>query len=209
MRFSSMTQQKTHYDFTPKGKFKGILMFGPPGSGKGTQSAVLGSRPDFVHVASGDIFRGLDPKSPAGQLFADFANKGLLVPDEATMQIWLNYVRGLVACNQYVPAKETLLIDGLPRTVQQVSMVAEYVEIQRVIVLEVPHVDILLKRLQRRASEGRIDDSKAEVLKKRFEVYEAQTLPVLEHYPESLIRRINADQPPLMVLADVIRGIYH
>ena len=69
-------------------RYRAILLFGYPGSGKGTQGEVLGRMPNLLHLAMGDIFRALDRQSDIGQEFLSYSNKGLLVPDELTVRVW-------------------------------------------------------------------------------------------------------------------------
>ena len=185
--------------------FRSVLIFGPPGAGKGTLGKFLSSAGNHFHLSSGDIFRGLSPESPAGQLYHAYAGKGLLLPDEVTIQIWHHYVHGLIATNRYFPAQQLLLLDGIPRTLRQVELLSQYVHIEKIIVLEVHQPDELIKRIQRRALlEKRTDDLDTQVLKTRMEVYQKDTLKVLKHYPEKLITRFNANQKPLEVLRDVL-----
>ncbi len=165
----------------------------------------LSSAGNHFHLSSGDIFRGLDPESPAGQLYHTYAGKGLLLPDEVTIQIWHHYVHGLIATNRYFPAQQLLLLDGIPRTIRQADLLEKYIEVERIIVLEVENTDELIKRIQRRALiEKRTDDLDTQVLKTRMEVYQKDTMKVLKHYPERLISRFRGDQKPLEVLRDVL-----
>ena len=78
-------------------RFRSILMFGGPGTGKGTQGIVVGSLPNLVHLAMGDIFRGLDKESDIGKEFLSYSTKGLLVPDELTIRVFRHHVDGMVA----------------------------------------------------------------------------------------------------------------
>lgn len=197
---------KTHFiapdSATP---FRAVLIFGPPGSGKGTLGKFLSSAGNHFHLSSGDIFRSLSPESPAGQLYNTYAGKGLLLPDEITIEIWRNFVDGLIATNRYFPASQLLLLDGIPRTIRQADLLLNHIKIEKIIVLKVSDTEELVKRIQRRALiEKRTDDLDADVLKTRMEVYEKDTTKVLHHYPANLIASFNANQKPLEVLRDVL-----
>lgn len=188
--------------------FRSVLIFGPPGSGKGTLGKFLSSAGNHFHLSSGDIFRGLDPESAAGKLFHNYASKGLLLPDEVTIQIWHHYVHGLIATNRYFPTQQLLLLDGVPRTLKQAKLLEKHIKVEGVIVLEVQDIEKLIKRLQRRAIiEKRHDDLDANVLRTRMEVYEHDTMKLLDHFPSSLISRFNAEQKPLEVLRDILVGL--
>ncbi len=187
------------------GPFRSILLFGPPGAGKGTLGKFLSSAGNHYHLSSGDIFRGLSPESEAGKIFHQYAGEGKLVPDEVTIQIWRHYVGGLIATNCYFPEKQFLLLDGIPRTKAQVELIDPQIELMQIISLEMPNAEGLLDRLRRRALiERRADDFDEGVLRSRMRVYEEETAKVINSYPKELVSRFNADQPPLDVLRDVL-----
>lgn len=189
-------------------KFRSILIFGAPGSGKGTMGRFLSAAGNHVHLSSGDIFRGLSPDSPAGQLFHSFASKGHLVPDQVTLQIWHNYVLGLIATNRYFPSQQFLLLDGIPRTLEQAVLLEQYIEPLHIIVLKIDDKQKLVARMKRRALiEGRHDDTDENVLMTRFKVYEETTSKLLAHYPKDKITVVNADQKPLEVLKDILNHL--
>lgn len=186
-------------------KFQSVLIFGAPGSGKGTQGKFLSSAGNHYHLSSGDVFRGLSPESPAGKLYHKYAGKGQLLPDDVTIEIWHHYVMGLIATNKYFPSEQLLLLDGIPRTVKQAEILERYIEVKKIILLEIHNKDILVQRLKRRALiEKRHDDNDEGILRKRMEIYEKETFPVLAYYPDTLIARFNADQRPLEVLRDIL-----
>ncbi len=186
-------------------KFRTILVFGPPGSGKGTLGKFLSTAGNHFHLSSGDIFRGLDPDSSVGKLYHTYASKGNLVPDEVTIEVWLHYMQGLITTNHYFPQKQFLLLDGIPRTLQQAKILDQYIEVVKIIVLEMNDIEALMNRMKRRALiEKRQDDANEAVLRNRMQVYEKETLSLLDHYPTELIARFNADQTPLEVLRDVL-----
>jgi len=165
--------------------FQSILIFGPPGSGKGTLGKFLSSAGNHFHLSSGDIFRSLSPESPAGQLYHNYAGKGLLLPDEVTIEIWRHFVHGLIATNRYFPTSQLLLLDGIPRTIRQADLLLNHIQIKRIIVLKIENIEELIKRIQRRALvEKRTDDMDPQILRTRMEVYQKDTLKVLKHYPE-------------------------
>jgi len=192
------------------GKFSTVLLFGPPGSGKGTLGKFLANAGSQFHLSSGDIFRSLPANSPAGKLYYSYASKGLLIPDEATIEIWKYYVQGLIATNSYYPEGQDLLLDGIPRTQAQAQMLVSYINVRHVIVLEISNTTELIKRMQKRARlEGRIDDVDTEILKKRLEVYEESIQGVLDCYPKHLISYVDGGQKPLEVLRDVLVRLSH
>jgi adenylate kinase len=185
--------------------FRSILIFGPPGAGKGTLGKFLSTAGNHFHLSSGDIFRGLDPESPIGRLYHTYASNGHLVPDEVTVEIWRQYVSGLISTNRYFPKKQFLLLDGIPRTPKQAEIFDKYINVVHVIVLEMPNIEGLIARMKKRALiEKRTDDSDEAVLRTRMQVYERDTKSLLAHYPQHLISRFNADQKPLEVLRDVL-----
>lgn len=190
--------------------YRCILIFGPPGSGKGTLGKFLSSAGNHFHLSSGEIFRGLSPESPAGKLYHSYAGKGHLLPDDVTLGIWHHYVEGLIATNKYFPHQQLLLLDGIPRTIPQAQLIEKYIQIMHIIVLDPPPTEELIKRMKRRALiERRVDDMDENVLRTRMQVYAQDTHRLLEHYPTSLISRFNAGQRPLEVLRDVLSKLSH
>lgn len=184
--------------------YSAVLLFGCPGSGKGTQGAVLGAMPNLVHLAMGDTFRALDKTSEIGKEFLSYSTKGLLVPDELTVRVFRRHVEGMAAAGCVDPAYHTLLLDGIPRTTKQVDLLRDTVEVKRVVYLMIEDRDALIARLMKRAAKSsRLDDADRGVIENRILVYERETQPVLDAYPKKLIARVNADQPPLGVLRDV------
>ena len=103
-----------------KKRCQSVLIFGGPGSGKGTQGVVLGQMPNLVHLAMGDIFRGLDKNSSIGKEFLSYSTKGRLVPDDLTVRVFQHHVDQKITSGQIDVDYHTLILDGIPRTVVQV-----------------------------------------------------------------------------------------
>ncbi len=185
-------------------RFRAVLFLGGPGSGKGTQGAVVGGFEHICHLAMGDIFRSLDKRSDIGQEFLSYSTKGLLVPDELTVRVWRAHVDGLVVRGALDLERHTLILDGIPRTMDQVELMAEHVNIVRIMHFVIRNQNVLIERLKGRALKGnRPDDANEDVIRERMRVYDESTAPVLDAYDPSDIARINADQPPLSVLSDL------
>jgi len=189
-------------------RYRSILMFGGPGSGKGTQGVVLGQLPNLLHLAMGDIFRALDKQSDVGREFMSYSTKGLLVPDELTIRVFRLHLDALVTAGTLNRALHTLILDGIPRTVAQVALLDGMIDIRRVVHLRMNDREGLIARLAGRAKkQNRLDDADRAVIENRIAVYERETAPVLEALPRSLIVDINADQPPLAVLRDIAAAL--
>jgi adenylate kinase len=186
-------------------RYKSILLFGAPGSGKGTQGKILGAIPGFFHTSTGDIFRSLDLQSPMGRTVWEFSSKGKLVPDELTIKIWTQYLQGMEMINQFHPETEIIILDGLPRSANQARILQDTIDVLKVIHLVADQAK-MVERLRRRAlKENRVDDASDEVINRRFEVYQKETKPVLEHYPVDKVMRVDAGQHQLRVLSDIIK----
>ncbi|MGR3973283.1 MAG: nucleoside monophosphate kinase [Candidatus Rhabdochlamydia sp.] len=186
-------------------RYKSILIFGPPGSGKGTLGKALGKHLTYFHLSSGDIFRSLSPESFVGKLYHSFAGKGLLLPDEATLQIWHAYVEDMIATSRYTPDQQILLLDGIPRTSLQAEMMNSAIEVLHILILTIPDPQLLVARMKKRALiEGRTDDMDEAILKTRLSIYEQTTKQLLEKYPPHLMTFINADQTPEAVLSEAL-----
>jgi len=187
-------------------KYKTVLLFGAPGSGKGTQGKILGSVPGFFHSATGDIFRTLDLQSEMGKLFWEYSSRGQLVPDEFTIKVWKQFVQGAEMINQFHPATEILVLDGLPRTLGQAKLLDDTLDVLKVIYLVCSDLNKMVERLRRRAlKENRFDDANDTVIRKRLEVYERDTRPVLSHYPPENVVQIDAVQSQIRVLSEIMR----
>ena len=189
-------------------RYKTVLLFGAPGSGKGTQGKILNALPGFRHVACGDVFRALDRSSPIGQEFAKYATGGGLVPDELTVKLWQTTAAAMVQDGRYVPDKQVLLLDGIPRTLEQAVLMQDMIDVAAIIHLYVNDATQIVLRLQARAAkENRKDDADIEVIRHRIDVYEEQTRPVLNFYPFNKVFRVNATQEPQKVTADVLKAL--
>lgn len=185
-----------------------FLILGAPGSGKGTQGKILGSIPRFFHCACGDVFRSLDTRTAIGQRFVHYSSRGELVPDELTIELWKAQVDNWSDSHVYKPDIDFLVLDGIPRNVPQAEMIANFLEIHQVFHLSCPDREELARRMRKRAlKDNRMDDASDRVIQQRIATYEAETKPILEFYSDALVTDIDATQPPVEVLNDIISKI--
>src|SRR5262245_17395363 len=106
-------------------RYKTILLFGAPGSGKGTHGKILGSIPNFFHLACGEVFRNLTLGSELGRTFIQYSSQGQLVPDEPTIQLWRNTIDGYTTAGRFHPETDTLVLDGIPRSASQARLLKD------------------------------------------------------------------------------------
>ena len=188
-------------------RYRSFLLFGPPGVGKGTQGKLLGAIPGFRHLATGDIFRSLDKESPLGREFLKYSTKGELVPDDLTIKVWQQYMDERIGAGDYVPARDLLLLDGIPRSLSQAEALEAHVDVLLILQLVTPGIEAMVERMKRRAEQqGRPDDADEAVIRRRFEVYDEETAPVLAHYDEALVARVDAIGSPAEVLLRVLQA---
>lgn len=189
-------------------RYKTILLFGAPGSGKGTQGKILSACPGFYHSACGDVFRSLDLQSEMGRIFWQYSSRGELVPDEFTFTLWKNYIHGMEMINQFHPETELLVLDGIPRNPKQAALLEDTIEVVKVIHLVCSDMDKMVERLRRRAlKENRFDDANDKVIRNRLEIYERDTRPVLDYYSPDLIAKVDATMSQLRVLNGILKVV--
>jgi adenylate kinase len=189
-------------------RYKTILLFGAPGSGKGTQGKILGQIPGFYHQSCGDVFRTLNTKSELGRIFVEYSSKGLLVPDDVTIRMWRENIKAQEILSLYKPDDDILVLDGIPRNANQARIMDEYIEVLEVVHLICSNEEEMFARLRKRAlKENRVDDAREDVIRRRWKVYMDETKPVLDHYPASIIKTVDALGSPASVLQHILERV--
>ena len=186
-------------------KSKTVLLFGAPGAGKGTQGAILGRIPGFFHCACGDVFRNVDITSPLGKQFYEYSSRGELVPDEITVQMWAQAIQARAVLGDYKPSADLLILDGIPRTLEQAVIMDRHIEVLKVIHLTCHDEEEMFERLRKRAiKSNRHDDADGKVIRRRWEIYNRETAPVLNHYPRDRVVEIDSIGSPARILHDIL-----
>lgn len=186
-------------------RYTAVLLFGPPGVGKGTQGGLIGNIPGFSHVSTGQMFRSMDPTSPLGKKVRSFTREGNFVPDALTIQIFRAFIEDDISSNRFDPETDVLLLDGIPRNTQQVESVASDMDVRLVLHLVCRDEERMIKRIRARAErEHRVDDAREEIVRHRFDVFREQSAPVLNCYPSDMIVDVPADGTPAEVMHELL-----
>lgn len=184
--------------------YRAIVLLGLPGSGKGTQGRALGSLPTFASVSAGEVFRGVDAGTAQGREVLQYVERGELVPDDLAVPLCREHIEQRVAAGTFEPEAQTLILDGMPRTVGQAKQLTAFADVRQVLYLACDRRDELVDRLRRRATkEGRADDANERILRRRIEEQSQSLTPVLDAYGTKLIRRIDGCATVLRVLQEV------
>jgi adenylate kinase len=183
--------------------YRGIILFGYPGSGKGTQGKILSALPGFHHVAMGDILRGVTPGHPLFERVQSYLRRGDLVPDDLVMDLFARYVEGL-----HAEPGDLLVIDGVPRNARQVERLNEIVDVIKIFKLSIYDENVVIERIRKRAkAQNRMDDASDDVIRHRLGVYKRETESSIRAYPGTILTRIQASQPIFDVHLDIIQAL--
>ena len=211
-----------------------LVLFGPPGAGKGTQAQLLRDKLNLAHISSGDLFRhNLNNKTPLGLKAAEYMNQGELVPDEVTIDIVLDKVLSLNSA-------EGFILDGFPRNRNQAEVLEKALTQRSRNIDKVVHIDVSQEELVRRLGGRYIcrdcqaphsidvmalsqndtkcaqcggeiyqrEDDRAEAVQKRIQVYHDETVPVLDFYRDrDLLLDVSGLNSVEKVNQDVLSGL--
>lgn len=160
-----------------------LILFGPPGSGKGTQAERLCAKYDLEHISTGDLFRTeISNETALGLKAKSYLDQGELVPDEVTVGMFASKLD-----TSMVEGAKGFVFDGFPRTVAQADALNELVQqrnmsITRLLVLDVAEDELVKRLLNRGKDSGRSDDTSEELIRKRIAEYNSKTAPVAAFY---------------------------
>lgn len=158
-----------------------IVLFGPPGAGKGTQSEGIIKKYQLSHISTGDLFRKhLKEGTALGKLAQQYMDAGNLVPDQVVIDMVDDKIKSDGKINGYI-------FDGFPRTVAQAEaldklMNGKSTPISCMIALEVSKAELVKRLLNRGKTSGRVDDQDESKIQNRITVYENETIPVANYY---------------------------
>jgi adenylate kinase len=181
-----------------------LILFGPPGSGKGTQATTIVSKLGLTHISTGDLFRyEIGNNTPLGIKAKEYMDKGTLVPDEVTIGMLENKLNSS-------PNPKGYIFDGFPRTIAQAEALDDLLKsrdtkVTHLIALDVDDEEIVSRLLERGKSSGRPDDQNEGIIRNRIVEYNEKTSPVFNHYDKAGVsKKVNG----IGGLADVFNRVY-
>ena len=160
---------------------KNFVLFGKPGSGKGTQAEHICDKYELYHISTGDLFRkNISQNTKLGLLAKSFMDKGVLVPDEVTIQMLENEIKEN-------PESKGFLFDGFPRTITQAESLDKFLysidmQINATIALEVDEKELISRIIDRGKTSNRSDDQDIEKIQNRFNEYNKKTSTLIRYY---------------------------
>jgi len=160
-----------------------LVLFGPPGAGKGTQSEHLINKYNLTHISTGDLFRkNIGEKTELGKLAQKYMDEGNLVPDQVVIDMVDDKINSTPNTNGFI-------FDGFPRTIAQASaldrlMAKNDTKIHTMLALKVSEDELMKRLLNRGKTSGRVDDQDEEKIKNRINVYNNETTPVANYYSD-------------------------
>jgi adenylate kinase len=160
-----------------------LILFGPPGSGKGTQADSLAARYGILHISTGDLFRAaINNKTALGMEAKAYMDKGNLVPDAVTIGMLYEAIK-------QNPNAKGVLLDGFPRTIPQAEALDAFFasknqSVTQLIALQVDDEELVRRLVGRGQHSGRPDDANPSIIRNRLETYKAQTTPVADYYKQ-------------------------
>lgn len=176
---------------TSNGRVSGILLFGPPGSGKRTLGRFLSNAGIQYHLSSHEFLQALGKEGAA--------------KDDQIIEFLKAHVEELILKDVFSPEHQDLLLDGIPNTPSQAALLSEYIDVRHIIVLDVSNETELYKRV----SEGNPSTINEGSFKSQLVDYSSKINEILSLYPKHIISHVNAEQKPLEVLRDVLVRISH
>lgn len=158
-----------------------IILFGKPGSGKGTQASFIKDKYSLIHISTGDVFRkNMSNNTELGLLAKGYMEKGELVPDIVTVNMLKDEINSFMPCNGFI-------FDGFPRTTFQAKelddlLLDKSLKIDLTIALDVDNNSLIERLLERGKSSGRVDDQSVEKINIRLKEYDNKTKPLIDYY---------------------------
>lgn len=158
-----------------------IILFGKPGSGKGTQASFIKDKYSLIHISTGDVFRkNMSNNTELGLLAKEYMEKGELVPDIVTVNMLKDEINNFMPCNGFI-------FDGFPRTTFQAKeldnlLLDKSLNIDLTIALDVDNNSLIERLLERGKSSGRVDDQSVEKINIRLKEYDNKTEPLIDYY---------------------------
>ena len=185
-------------------KYKTVLIFGPPGTGKGTQAKLLEKTGKYFHFSMGQMCRSLNVNTEVGRIAKNLVDKGELLPNDLAIKLFQENINNLVREKIFQPKEQILILDGVPRNVEQIRLINRLVDIKKIIYLKINPETVIERARKRLNEEQRNDDRNPDVVMRRLEIFKKETLQMLNHYDKRLIVEIDGSKSVEKINREII-----
>jgi adenylate kinase family enzyme len=187
-------------------QYRTIALIGYPGTGKTSVGKILDKANGYKHYSNGEELRKLMFKKELPVEIEKYMNNGLAIPMSLVFPIIKKIIHEKIKEGKYIPSRDILILDGLPRDEKQLVQMKKFFQIFKVFCFFVNNKEVIMKRIKNKKREKRKDDKNPKVIKRRINLVDREINNILRHFHQDQITRINSEKKTIVQIADLIEN---